>query len=61
MTLDQFPYREDGRDAVDESAKWLDALEAVIDKADMKEIASVIEKNNAVDSSRLMRKILLGV
>ena len=61
MTLDQFPYREDGRDAVDESAKWLDALEAVIDKADMEEIASVIEKNNAVDSSRLMRKILLGV
>lgn len=60
MTLDQFPYREDGRDAVDESAKWLDALEAVMDRADMAEIAAVIEKNSAIEASRLMRKILLG-
>lgn len=61
MTLDQFPYREDGRDAVEESAKWLDALETVVDNVDMDEIAAVISKNDAIEASRLMRKILLGV
>lgn len=60
MTLDQFPYREDGRDAVEESARWLDALETVIDRADMKEIESVISRNDAIEASRLMRKLLLG-
>lgn len=60
MTLDQFPYREDGREAVSESAEWLDALESLIDKADMEEIASVIAKKDAIASSKLMRKLLLG-
>ena len=60
MTLDQFPYREDGKEAVAESAKWLDALEEVLDRADMDEIAAVIEKNDAIAASRLMRKLLLG-
>lgn len=58
MTLDQFPYREDGRDAVEESALWLDFLERYVDEADIDEIHSVIAKNSAVESSRLMRKIL---
>lgn len=60
ITLDQFPYREDGRDAVEESAKWLDRLERIIDEADFDEIESVLKKKNAVESSKLMRKLLLG-
>ena len=60
MTLDQFPYREDGREAVAESAAWLDALERIIDKADMAEIDSVIAKKDAIAASKLMRKLLLG-
>ena len=60
MTLDQFPYREDGREAVAESAEWLDYLESLMDKADMDEIESVIRKNDAVESSRLMRKLIRG-
>ncbi len=60
MTIDQFPYREDGRDAVEESAKWLDCLEALMDKADMDEISMIIERQDAVASSRLMRKLVLG-
>lgn len=58
MTLDQFPYREDGRSAVAESAEWLDYLESLIDTADIDEIENVIRKNDAVESSRLMRKLL---
>lgn len=58
MTIDQFPYREDGRDAVAESAAWLDCLEAVVDRADMAEIAATLRKKDAVAASRLMRELL---
>lgn len=58
MTLDQFPYREDGRDAVAESAEWLDFLESIVDNADMDEIHATIAKNDAIAASRLMRKLL---
>lgn len=60
ITFDQFPYREDGREAVEESALWMDYLESLIDKADMNEIAAVLNKKNAIESSRLMRKLLRG-
>ncbi len=60
ITLDQFPYREDGRDAVNESAVWLDAFEKIIDRADASEIEAVLAKKDAVAASRLMRKLLLG-
>ncbi len=60
MTLDQFPFREDGRDAVAESAEWLDAFEDIIDRADPSEIDAVLAKKDAVGASKLMRKLLLG-
>ena len=58
MTIDQYPYREDGRDAVSESAEWLDALESVIDRADMPEIAAILKRKDAIAASRMMRKLL---
>lgn len=61
IAIDQFPYREDGRDAVAESAEWLHALETVIDRADPEEIAATIQEKDAVKSSRMMRKLLLGI
>lgn len=61
ITMDQFPYREDGRDAVCESTLWMDSLEQIIDRADADEIEDVISKKDAIESSRLMRKILLGM
>ncbi len=60
ITLDQFPYREDGRDAVNESAVWLDWLESLIDKADFEKIEGVLSKKNAISSSKLMRYLLSG-
>ncbi len=60
FTIDQFPYREDGRMAVEESAKWMDALEDILDRAKMDEIGAILKKKNAVEASRLMRKILLN-
>ena len=58
MTIDQYPYREDGRDAVSESSEWLDALESVIDRADMPEIAAILKRKDAITASRMMRKLL---
>lgn len=60
MTLDQFPFREDGRDAVNESALWLDCLENVIDNADMGEIDYIISRKDAIAASRLMRNLIFG-
>lgn len=60
FVIDQFPYREDGRDAVAESAEWLDFLESLMDRADMDEIAEILKKKDAVAGSKLMRKLLKG-
>lgn len=60
LTIDQFPYREDGREAVAESARWLDALEGAAERIDPAEIAAVLGRKDAVASSRLMRSMLFG-
>lgn len=58
MTIDQYPYREDGREAVAESAAWMDFLETLIDRADMDEIGATLKKKDGISASRLMRKLL---
>jgi len=58
FVIDQFPYREDGRDAVAESAEWLDFLESVMDRADMEEIGNTLKHKDANAASKLMRKLL---
>jgi len=60
FTIDQFPYRENGKEAVEESAKWMDALESLLDNADMNEIGECLKRKDAIEASRLMRKILLN-
>lgn len=60
ITFDQFPYREESREAVNESALWFDYLESLMDRADMDEIAAVLAKKDGVSASRLMRRLLQG-
>ena len=60
ITLDQFPFREDGRDAVSESAKWLEWFENVMDNADTKLIEETLAKKDAIASSKLMRSLITG-
>ncbi len=60
LVIDQFPYREDGKDAVSESAEWLDVLQKAADRIDENEIAEVLAKRDGVAASRFMRKILFG-
>ena len=60
FTMDQFPYREDGRDAVAESIEWLDVLESLIDRADIEEINSTIKLKDAVAANKLARKLIFN-
>ncbi len=60
ITFDQFPYREESREAVNESALWFDYLETLIDNADIEEVEAVLSQKDGVASSRLIRKLLSG-
>ena len=60
LVIDQFPYREDGKDAVSESAEWLDVLQKIADRIDEDELKNVLTKRDGVASSKYMRKLLLG-
>lgn len=60
LVIDQFPYREDGRDAVAESALWMDAMQELVAKIDDKDVEECIAQRDGVAASRLMRKILFG-
>ena len=59
LTLDIFPYREDGVGAATESIQWIKGLLDKIDKFGMDEIGDVISKNSAVESSRFLREMFL--
>ena len=60
LVIDQFPYREDGRDAVSESAEWLDVLQEAAERIDEEEAKRVLAARDGVESSRFMRKVLFG-
>lgn len=60
LTIDQFPYREDGRDAVAESAEWLAALEQRIESFDIEEIERTLARKDGVAASRLLRAMFFG-
>ncbi len=60
LTIDQFPYREDGRNAVAESAGWMNTLQSVIEKANPEEIQKVLQSKDAVESSKLIRKLIFN-
>jgi len=60
MTIDQFPYREDGRDAVAESAEWMDFFETMLERVDAADIDAVLASKDAVQASRLMRRLQGG-
>ncbi len=59
-SLDIFPYRENGVEAVQESIAWLKNMIAAVDKTNEKEIERVISEENGVKSLWLMRKMLFG-
>ena len=58
LTIDQYPYREDGKEAVRESVEWMKFIESIAEKVDEKQLQQVLEAHDAVAASRFMRTLL---
>lgn len=59
LSMDQYPYREDAVDAITESILWVDRFEEVVN-GNFRELDELIKQNDAVATSRFMRKVLFG-
>ena len=57
-SLDQFPYRDEGIGAAQESVNMLKSLIKVLDSVNEKEIEKVISEGDAVKSIALIRKMI---
>lgn len=60
IVIDQFPYREDGRNAVAESAEWLNVLQETAARINEEEAERVLAARDGVEASRFMRKVMFG-
>lgn len=60
ISTDQYPYREDGREAVNESVQWFVALMDIMNSMDEKEVEQVLKTGDACQATRMVRKYLLG-
>jgi xylose isomerase len=58
LSMDQYPYREDAIDAISESVLWVKKYEKIVDQY-YNEIESLINLNDAVETSRFMRKLVI--
>jgi Sugar phosphate isomerases/epimerases len=60
ISTDQYPYREDSRDAVEQTVLWMQAFERLADRIDMPRMQKILDANDAVKSTAYMRELLLG-
>lgn len=60
VSIDQYPYREDGRDACEQSIKWMRAFEKIAARIDMPRMKRILAENNAVKSTEYMRELMFG-
>lgn len=60
ISTDQYPYREDGRDAVNESVRWMQVFAEVADGISQDALDQIWKTGNACEVSALMRKIIFN-
>ena len=58
LSMDQYPYREDGAGAIGESIQWLVAFDRVL-QSHRAEIDQLVQQGDAVQTSRFLRSVLL--
>jgi xylose isomerase len=59
LSMDQYPYREDGAGAIGESILWLHRFDQIL-QGSRAEIDGLIAAGDAIQTSRFLRKALLG-
>ncbi len=59
LSMDQYPYREDAVDAISESILWIKKYEQIVEQYYDK-IESLIKLNDAIETSRFLRKLLVN-
>jgi xylose isomerase len=57
--MDQYPYRENATDAIAESIFWVRRFEQIVED-NFAEIEALVKLNDAVATSRFMRKALFA-
>ncbi|MCL4416495.1 MAG: sugar phosphate isomerase/epimerase [Actinobacteria bacterium] len=57
-SIDIYPFREDAIGAVNETIKWLKEMQNAVSTVDKKEIEEVINSEDSIKSSALVRKML---
>jgi len=60
ISTDQYPYREDGKAAVEESIKWMQLFTEKVNELPSSEVEAVIDGGDGVEVSRLLRKWMFG-
>ncbi|HWR24287.1 MAG TPA: sugar phosphate isomerase/epimerase family protein [Feifaniaceae bacterium] len=60
ISTDQYPYREDGRDACNESVRWFEVFEDLAGRIDEQELAAIYRSGNAVEVSAFLRRLMFN-
>lgn len=60
ISIDQYPYREDGKEAVTETVRWTKTYIDLVNKLDNKVVEEIINTGDACKSSKFIREILFG-
>lgn len=59
LSMDQYPYRENAVDAISESVLWVKKIEEIVDDY-FNDIEILVKRNDAVATSRFLRKIIFN-
>jgi len=60
ISTDQYPYREDGRDACNESVRWFEVFEQLAERIDEKQLRNIYSTGNACEVSSFLRKLMFN-
>jgi len=59
-SMDQYPYREDGQEALRASVEFLQGVETMLSDSSVDELRSIIARGNPIESTRWIRRVLFG-
>ncbi len=59
-SMDQYPYREDGKRALETSVQFLKGIESWLDSAAMAEITEIIQSGDAVSATSWVHRKIFG-